>query len=126
MFRLVDRNYPAAASGRPVIRLGEVTVTRAVKALLSVMPLDSFVDKPLERMEVDENPRITTPMQVRDGRMGNYKCLQYIYILITRKSRERSLCPMTYGYLIALGSVILFFPLILDILCKEHLLHGYA
>jgi len=61
----VDRNYPAAASGRPVIRLGEVTVTRAIEAILSVMPLDSFVDKPLERMEVDQDPGITTPMQAR-------------------------------------------------------------
>ena len=36
---LVDRNYPAAASGRPVIRLGEVTVARALTAILSVFPL---------------------------------------------------------------------------------------
>lgn len=35
---LVDRNYPAVASGRPVIRLGEVTVLRAAQAILSVFP----------------------------------------------------------------------------------------
>lgn len=60
---LVDRNYPAAASGRPVVRLGEVTVLRAAAAILSVFPLDSFVDRPLERMEVDGDPAITTPTQ---------------------------------------------------------------
>ena len=44
---LVDRNYPAAAAGRPVVRLGEVGVERAVAAILSVFPLDSFVAHPL-------------------------------------------------------------------------------
>jgi L-fucose mutarotase len=60
---LVDRNYPAAASGRPVIRLGEVSVTRALSAILGVFPLDSFVPHPLERMEVDRDPARTTPAQ---------------------------------------------------------------
>lgn len=60
---LVDRNYPAVASGRPVIRLGEVSVLRAAEAILSVFPLDSFVERPLERMEVDNDPTKTTPVQ---------------------------------------------------------------
>ena len=60
---LVDSNYPAAASGRPVVRLGEVTVLRAAEAILSVLPLDSFVDRPLERMEVQDDPALTTPTQ---------------------------------------------------------------
>jgi len=60
---LVDRNYPAAASGKPVIRLGEVGVLRATKAILSVYPLDSFIDHPLERMEVEDDPVKTTSLQ---------------------------------------------------------------
>lgn len=60
---LVDRNYPAAASGKPVIRLGEVGVVRAAKAILSVYPLDSFIDYPLERMEVEDDPKKTTALQ---------------------------------------------------------------
>jgi len=60
---LVDRNYPAVSSGRPVIRLGEVTILRAAEAILSVLPLDSFIDSPLLRMEVDNDPAITTPVQ---------------------------------------------------------------
>jgi L-fucose mutarotase len=56
---LVDRNYPAAASGRPVIRLGDVTVTRTAQAILDVFPLDNYVDRPLERMEVDNDPALT-------------------------------------------------------------------
>lgn len=60
---VVDRNYPAAASGRPVVRLGEVTVVRAIEAILSVMPLDTFVDHPLLRMEVDDDPSKVTDTQ---------------------------------------------------------------
>lgn len=60
---LVDRNYPAMSSGRPVIRLGEVTVLRAAAAILSVFPLDSFIDTPVERMEVDNDPSTTTDVQ---------------------------------------------------------------
>ena len=60
---LVDRNYPAAAAGRPVIRLGEVSILRAAKAILSVFPLDSFIAHPLERMEVEDDPERTTSTQ---------------------------------------------------------------
>jgi L-fucose mutarotase len=60
---LVDRNYPAASSGRPVVRLGDVGVVRAMTAILSVLPLDGFVEHPVERMEVDGDPGRTTPEQ---------------------------------------------------------------
>lgn len=50
---LVDRNYPAHASGRPVIHLGEISAERAAQALVSVFPLDTFIDRPLGRMLVD-------------------------------------------------------------------------
>jgi len=60
---LVDRNYPAAASGKPVIRLGDASILRAATAILSVFPLDSFVEHPLERMEVDDDPALTTSTQ---------------------------------------------------------------
>jgi len=60
---LVDRNYPAAASGAEVVRLGEVGVLRAARAILSVYPLDSFIERPLERMEVEDDPNKTTSLQ---------------------------------------------------------------
>ena len=60
---LVDRNFPAAATGRPVVRLGEVGVVRAASAILGVFPLDEFLDHPLERMEVNDDPSITTAEQ---------------------------------------------------------------
>lgn len=60
---VVDRNYPAAASGKPVVRLGEVGAVRALRAILSVFPLDHYVETPLERMEVDDDPLIVTETQ---------------------------------------------------------------
>lgn len=60
---VVDRNFPAAATGLPVVHLGEATMSRAFTALLSVLPLDTFLDTPLERMEVDEDPAKTTTEQ---------------------------------------------------------------
>ena len=45
------------------MRLGEVSILRAAEAILSVFPLDSFVDAPLERMEVDGDPTLTTSTQ---------------------------------------------------------------
>jgi L-fucose mutarotase len=67
---LVDRNYPAFASGNPVIQLGEVGVLRAGRAILSVFPLDSFIEFPLERMEVDDDPAILTETQQAFGAMA--------------------------------------------------------
>jgi L-fucose mutarotase len=60
---LVDRNYPAAASGRPVVRLGPASVTAAAAAILSVFPLDRFVERPVERMEVDDDPAVVGESQ---------------------------------------------------------------
>lgn len=60
---VVDRNFPAAATGRPVVHLGEASMSRAIGAILSVLPLDVFLTTPLERMEVDGDPGRTTPEQ---------------------------------------------------------------
>jgi L-fucose mutarotase len=60
---LVDRNFPAYQPGRPVIRLGESGSMRALDAILSMMPLDSFVTYPIERMEVKDDPSIVLPTQ---------------------------------------------------------------
>jgi L-fucose mutarotase len=62
---VADRNYPAFSAGRPVIRLGESGVTRVIEAVLSVFPLDAFVEHPLERMEVKDDPSLTTASQDR-------------------------------------------------------------
>jgi L-fucose mutarotase len=40
-----------------------ISAARAIEAVLSVMPLDSFVPDPALRMEVADDPRATPPVQ---------------------------------------------------------------
>ena len=53
---LADANFPSASLAKKLIRLDGVNIPNAAKAILSVFPLDSFVDYPVERMEIDDNP----------------------------------------------------------------------
>jgi len=49
---IVDANYPAVASGRPVIRADGTQVTDVAAAVLSLMPLDDFVPCAAFHMQV--------------------------------------------------------------------------
>jgi L-fucose mutarotase len=53
---IVDANYPAASAGPRLVRLDGISATRALEAVLSVMPLDDFVDEACVRMEVVGDP----------------------------------------------------------------------
>jgi L-fucose mutarotase len=53
---IVDANFPAASMGRRVVAIDGVSATRALEAVLSVMPLDDFVDEPCARMQVVDDP----------------------------------------------------------------------
>ncbi len=74
---LCDTNFPADSIARSTVlgrllRIDNVTATRAARAVLSVMPLDSFVDHPAERMEVvgklDEVPEVQREVQAEIDR----------------------------------------------------------
>jgi L-fucose mutarotase len=60
---LVDRNFPAAANARRLIRLDGADIPRAGRAILSIYPLDSFVDRPVQRMQVVGKPDEVPPVQ---------------------------------------------------------------
>jgi L-fucose mutarotase len=49
---VVDANFPAAASAKRLVRLDGIAAPRVVAAVLSVLPLDDFVDSPATRMAV--------------------------------------------------------------------------
>ncbi|MGD1036156.1 MAG: RbsD/FucU domain-containing protein [Roseiarcus sp.] len=49
---VVDANYPAQSAGPEVVRLDAADATRALDAVLSVLPLDTFVAEACWRMEV--------------------------------------------------------------------------
>lgn len=74
---LCDTNFPADSVARATVlgrllRLDNVTAARAARAVLSVMPLDSFVDAPASRMEVvgkpDETPVVQQEVQAEVDR----------------------------------------------------------
>jgi L-fucose mutarotase len=65
---LVDRNFPAhdvarhTATGR-IIELPGLDIPAATRAILSVMPLDDFIEAPLSSMQVVGSPDLILPMQ---------------------------------------------------------------
>ena len=74
---LCDTNFPADSVARSTVlgrllRIDNVTAPRAARAVLSVMPLDSFVDAPALRMEIvgkpDELPEVQREMQAEVDR----------------------------------------------------------
>jgi L-fucose mutarotase len=54
---IVDSNFPASSMGRPVIRMDGIDAVRILDAVLSVMPLDTFVPDAAWRMEVVGDPK---------------------------------------------------------------------
>lgn len=60
---LVDRNYPAIASGKQVIHIAQTSILNVTNAILSVFPLDTFIPAPVERMEVEDDPQKITKVQ---------------------------------------------------------------
>jgi L-fucose mutarotase len=65
---LCDTNFPADAVARQTVlgkllRIENVTAARAARAVLSVMPLDSFVEHPALRMEIVGKPNEIPPVQ---------------------------------------------------------------
>ncbi|MFC5587059.1 RbsD/FucU family protein [Nitratireductor kimnyeongensis] len=53
---IADANFPGEASAREFVRLDGIDATRVLKAVLSVMPLDSFVDDPAITMQMVDDP----------------------------------------------------------------------
>ncbi len=53
---IVDANYPATSNAKRLVRLDGVDTSQALAAVLSVMPLDSFVESPANGMQVVGKP----------------------------------------------------------------------
>ena len=65
---LCDTNFPADSVARHTVlgrllHIDNVSAARATKAILSLMPLDSFVEQPALRMEVAGAPSDIPPVQ---------------------------------------------------------------
>jgi L-fucose mutarotase len=65
---ICDTNFPADAVARQTVlgrllRIDNVSAARAARAILSVLPLDTFVDHPALRMEIVGQPNEIPPVQ---------------------------------------------------------------
>jgi L-fucose mutarotase len=61
---IADRNFPSFSRGVAVVRVAADAAT-TFEAVLSVFPLDTFVDRPLERMGPDDGD--ATPNEVQSA-----------------------------------------------------------
>jgi len=59
---IVDANFPAESAGPQVVRLDAVSATTALGAVLSVMPLDTFVDAACFVMQPVEDSKREEPI----------------------------------------------------------------
>jgi L-fucose mutarotase len=62
---IVDANFPGAAVARRLLRLDGVSAPRALRAILSVLPLDTFPETPAAVMAVVGDPE-AVPAPVRE------------------------------------------------------------
>jgi L-fucose mutarotase len=62
---VADANFPAASVARRLIRLPAIDAPRALRAILSVLPLDTFTEAPAAVMTV-VGDAVTVPPPVRD------------------------------------------------------------
>ncbi|KKC41056.1 ribose ABC transporter [Devosia epidermidihirudinis] len=59
---IVDANYPADSAGPVLVRLDGITATDVLDAILTVMPLDDFVDEAAICMQVVGDPNKREPV----------------------------------------------------------------
>jgi L-fucose mutarotase len=59
---IVDANFPAEASACEFVRLDGIDATRVLRAVLSVMPLDTFVGDPAISMKMVDDPQGVPPV----------------------------------------------------------------
>jgi L-fucose mutarotase len=65
---IADTNFPSDSVARQttlgkLLRMDNLSAAETAEAILSVMPLDSFVDHPAERMEMVGKPKEIPPVQ---------------------------------------------------------------
>ncbi|MDH2349594.1 RbsD/FucU family protein [Bradyrhizobium sp. SSUT112] len=104
---LCDTNFPADAVARQtalgrLLRIDNVTASRAARAILSVLPLDSFVDKPASRMEIvgqpNEIPAVQSEVQAElDAAQGRSFPMASVERFAFYELAKRSYCVIQTG-----------------------------
>ncbi|RBP83707.1 ribose ABC transporter [Marinomonas rhizomae] len=62
---ITDANFPATSHGQECIRLAGVDSSEALSAILTLLPIDTFVENPFITMEIVDHPE-TIPPTVED------------------------------------------------------------
>ena len=62
---LVDRNFPVASCSRRVVRLDGATLPQAAQAVVSLLPIDTFIPGPVSAMQMVETPHVFPEVQLR-------------------------------------------------------------
>jgi len=60
---LVDCHYPAVSTARRLVRLDGADLPAVARAVLSVLPVDDFIDKPVAAMEMVDTPEVIPDVQ---------------------------------------------------------------
>jgi L-fucose mutarotase len=108
---LVDANFPAEslAGQKQVIRLDGATMQQAANAIFSVLPLDTFVDHAIFRMEIVGQPQKMADVQIEvlqlarqhygsDQEMGSlerfafYEAARQSFVVVTTSDRRAYGC----------------------------------
>src|SRR5260221_12712717 len=102
-----ETNFPADAVARQtalgrLLRIDNVPAGRAARAILSVLPLDSFVDKPALRMEIVGKPDEVPPVQIEvqteiDAAQGRPSPMGSIERFAFYEHAKRSYCVIQTG-----------------------------
>lgn len=104
---IADMNFPADSIARQTVygrllKLENVTAGRAAQAILSVMPLDSFVPQPVLRMEIVGKPDEVPPVQAEvqaaiDAAEGRSRPMGSIERFAFYEAAKRSYCVIQTG-----------------------------
>ena len=119
---ICDVNHPAAAIARHtaygrLVDLGGCTIPEAIRAILKLMPIDTFVDEPIQRMQVVGDPTKEYPLfaevraaaQAAEGRPVRMGALErFAFYEAAKKSFVivRTADPGPYGCFIIRKGVI--------------------
>ena len=59
---IADANFPGESSALELVRLDGIDAVRTLRVVLSIMPLDSFVDDPAISMQIVDDPEGVPPV----------------------------------------------------------------
>jgi L-fucose mutarotase len=114
---IADANFPSSTMGPDVIRADGVTATEMAEAILTHMPLDTFVTESAWRMEVVGDPGAVPDVcaefqEIVNRRAGDFKIASLERFAFYERSRKAAYIVATtefrlYGNLILKKGVVL-------------------